>query len=212
MASNSEKRFTIYDVVVIGFMAALVFVSSKLSIPIPTGIDNTRIHFGNIFCLLSGLLFGGLRGGLAAGFGSMFFDLTDPMYISSAWFTFLSKFVLGYVCGKLAYVKRNDGRNLKLNIGAAAVGQLAYLVLYLAYSYIKAVFFLQVAHETALITVGTKALTSGANAVIAVVIAVPLGFALKKALAFTGIYNKVMYRRKPKDNSELEETFINVKK
>ena len=50
MAANSEKRFTIYDVVVIGFMAALVFVSSKLSIPIPTGIDNTRIHFGNIFC------------------------------------------------------------------------------------------------------------------------------------------------------------------
>ena len=43
-------------------------------------------------------------------------------------------------------------------------------------------------------------------------IAVPLGYALKKALVFTGIYNKVMYRRKPKDNSELEETFIKVKR
>ena len=58
---------TIYQVAGIGVFAALVFVSSMISIPIPVAIGSvTRIHLGNIFCLLSGFILGPVGGGLAA--------------------------------------------------------------------------------------------------------------------------------------------------
>ena len=58
----------IYRVTLTAVFAALVFVSSMISVPIPVAIgDVTRIHLGNIFCLLSGLVLGPVGGGLAAG-------------------------------------------------------------------------------------------------------------------------------------------------
>ena len=49
----------IYRVTLTAVFAALVFVSSMLSVPIPVAIgDVTRIHLGNIFCLLSGFVLG----------------------------------------------------------------------------------------------------------------------------------------------------------
>ncbi len=56
---------------------------------------------GNVLCLLSGMLLGPLQGGFAAGIGSMFFDLTNPAYITSAPFTFAFKFVMAWLCGKI---------------------------------------------------------------------------------------------------------------
>ena len=41
---------------------------------------------------LSGLLFGGISGGLASGIGGALYDLTNPLYITSAPVTFISKF------------------------------------------------------------------------------------------------------------------------
>ena len=71
-----------------------------ISVPIPVAIgDVTRIHLGNIFCLLSGLVLGPVGGGLAAGLGSALYDMTNPAYIASAPFTFAFKFMLAAVCG-----------------------------------------------------------------------------------------------------------------
>lgn len=53
------KKVSIKEIALIGIMAAAVYVSSAfLQIPIPTAIDNTRLHMGNVMCLLSGLLLG----------------------------------------------------------------------------------------------------------------------------------------------------------
>ena len=61
------KRITIRQTAFIGIMAALVYVTSAfLQIQIPTAIGSTRLHMGNVMCLLSGLLLGGFQGGLAA--------------------------------------------------------------------------------------------------------------------------------------------------
>ena len=47
----------------VGVMAAAVYVASAfLQIPIPTVIDNMRLHMGNVICLLSGLLLGPVQG------------------------------------------------------------------------------------------------------------------------------------------------------
>ena len=90
----------VYRVTLTAVFAALVFVSSMISVPIPVAIgDVTRIHLGNIFCLLSGFVLGPVGGGLAAGLGSALYDMTNPAYIASAPFTFAFKFMLAAVCG-----------------------------------------------------------------------------------------------------------------
>lgn len=72
-----NSRFTLYRIVIIGLMAAMVFVCTMfLGIRIPTPTGTTQLKTANAICLLTGLLFGGWTGGLAAGIGSALFDLT----------------------------------------------------------------------------------------------------------------------------------------
>lgn len=176
---KSKKIFAITS---IALMAALVFVSSQISINIPLAAGNTRLHMGNVFCLLSGLILGPIGGGLAAGIGSFLFDLTNPLYISSAPFTFAFKFLLACVCGLIAYTHGNDGLSIRFNLLGGILGSFTYVFLYLTKGLLENLLFLGTEMETALIMTTQKAAVSSINAVIAVVVAIPLGVALRKAL------------------------------
>ena len=95
MMESKKKAFSLYDIVMIGLMAAVVFVVTMfLSIRIPTPTGTTMIKLANAFVLLCGLLLGPVRGGLAAGIGSMIFDLMTPEYAPEAWITFLRFFLM----------------------------------------------------------------------------------------------------------------------
>ena len=59
---NTKKTFTTHFIVQTGVMAALVFVITYFRIP----LFGSKVHFANAMCLLAGLLFGPLSGGLAA--------------------------------------------------------------------------------------------------------------------------------------------------
>ena len=87
MSMKKRDKIT-YNVVVIGLMAAVCFATTFFfNIKIPTPAGATMLKIGNIFCLMAGMLFGGWRGGLAAGIGSFIFDLTDPMFVATSPFT-----------------------------------------------------------------------------------------------------------------------------
>lgn len=163
-----------------GLMAALVFVTSKfLSIPLPTAIDNTRLHMGNVMCLLSGLLLGPVHGGLAAGIGSVIFDLLDPQYITSAPFTFAFKFAMAWICGMIA-VYRTDTKKWRY-IAGSVTGALSYVVLYLSKTFVENT-ILGYELETVLLTVAQKAGASLVNGILAAVISVPLALALRPSI------------------------------
>lgn len=68
--SVTLKKITVRQIVIIGLMAALCLVSNYFSFPIPIGIDKSRIHLGNVFCILSAFMLGPVGGGLAAGIGA----------------------------------------------------------------------------------------------------------------------------------------------
>jgi len=103
MQNTQNRRFTTRQLAFIGVMAAIVFVSNYIQIKIPVGVnDVTRIHVANAFCLLAGIAMGPVHGGLAAGIGSALYDVLDPVYITSAPFTFAFKFLMAYVAGKVA--------------------------------------------------------------------------------------------------------------
>lgn len=191
MQNENKSASWIVRIVMVALFAALVFVSSQLSVPIPVAIgDVSRIHLGNIFCLLSGFVLGPVGGGLAAGLGSALYDLTNPAYIASAPFTFLFKFLLAAVCGWVAYARGSRGENHGQNTLAAVCGSAAYMVLYLGKSFIEGL-LLGSAVMPVLIAVGTKFVTSGVNAVIAVVVSVPLYAAIRLALKKSRLLEKM---------------------
>lgn len=181
--SQNRKHATIFQVALTGMMAALVFVATmfiKVDTPLPTG--KTMLSLGNTMCVLSGLLLGPIYGGLAGGLGSFCYDLLDPVFISGAPITFLFKFAIGFVCGLIAYAGRGKTEFvLTRNIVAAVCGAVAYMILYLGKSYFELIISGSAA-QAALVAIVPKIAASSLNALAAVVIAVPLALAVRKAL------------------------------
>lgn len=182
----NEKKNPIFKIALVGVFGALVFVASQISVPIPVAIGSvTRIHLGNIFCLLSGFVLGPLGGGLAAGLGSAIYDMTNPAYIASAPFTFAFKFIMAFVAGLVATKLGKDKKvQISYNVVGGILGEVAYIILYLSKAYIEGI-LAGSAPQAMIPTIITKLTTSSINAVIAIVISVPLCSivvtALKKA-------------------------------
>lgn len=175
------KKFSVRQLAFVGIMAALVYATSAyLQIPIPTAIGSTRLHMGNVMCLLSGLLLGSLPGGLAAGIGSMFFDLTNPAYIASAPFTFAFKFLMAWVCGIIA--GKSEPPKVWRCVLGAAIGAITYVILYLGKTFIEDHFVMGLALDAVLLTVAQKGLVSTVNGIIAAVVSVPLFLTLRPLL------------------------------
>ena len=97
-----ERKQTISTkkIVLTALMAALTIVGSAIRVTMPIDIaGTTSFHLGNIMCALSGILLGPWLGGLAAGLGSFLYDMTNPLYVSEAWMTFLMKGAYGLIPG-----------------------------------------------------------------------------------------------------------------
>lgn len=182
------KKMTIRQITMTGIMAAAVYAASAfLQIPIPTAIGSTRLHMGNVMCLLSGMLLGAAPGGLAAGIGSMLFDLTNPAYIASAPFTFAFKFMMAWLCGTLStgcperILMKKFSERSRLLIGASA-GAFGYVLLYIGKNYIENRYVLGMPPEAVLLMMAQKGGISCVNAVVSVIVVVPLGLALRPVL------------------------------
>lgn len=188
---TKNKKFSIYQLAVIGLMSAMVFIATNFRIEIPTPLGKTMLHLGNVMCLLSGLLFGGTIGGLAAGFGSAIFDLFDPAFAPEFWITFIMKFAMGFIAGKISHLNNFNGNNKKINIVAAITGAAAYVALYISKTIILQYFILESNWQAVLAVAGTKFIVSSVNAIVAVIASLALLAAVKPALKAAGIFEKI---------------------
>ena len=177
-----EERFSVRQLAAIGLLSALVFVFSWVQIPIG---EVARIHLGNVFCALSGLLFGPLVGGLASGFGSMLFDFTNPAYIAESWITFLTKFFIGFLAGWIAC--RGESRTFRRDLAGAILGSAAYLVLYLLKSFVIMYLVEGQVWQAVYVQLLTKGVTSAINGVLAVVASVALVRVIRPSLERAGV-------------------------
>lgn len=172
---TSEKNYTTKKIAIVALMIGLVYVGSLISFYIPVGIGTpTRLHLGNGFCLLAGLILGPIWGGFAAGVGSVFLDLTNPAYIAGAPITFIFKFLMGAVCGAIAMDKSGHGLNKRKNLIGGILGQLTYIVLYIGKTFLSLNLLFGVPKEGAWATLATKLGSSVINAVFAVLISMAL--------------------------------------
>ena len=180
---EKKQKISTRKIVFVALMAALTVAGSALRITLPIDIaGTTSFHLGNIMCALSGLLLGPWLGGLAAGLGSAIYDMTNPLYISECWITFLTKGAYGLAVGLVVW-KAKD----KWGYGRAAVatvaGALTYAVLYLAKSYFYSGLLLKgLTPAAALTTVIAKLPATTFNAVIAIVVAPFLAVNIRAAL------------------------------
>lgn len=183
-----NSRFTLYRIVIIGLMAAMVFVCTMfLGIRIPTPTGTTQLKTANAICLLTGLLFGGWTGGLAAGIGSALFDLTYPEWAAGAWLTFIFFFAMGAICGGIAHAGGAAGKNKARNWVAAICGAMGYWLLYIGKSIVVLCLGGSVFSAAVIATV-PKMLTGGINAVFAIVVSNLLAALLRPKLESAGIY------------------------
>ena len=99
--------------------------------------------------------------------------------------------MMGFVSGVVSHLGGRQGRSVSWNIAGAVLGAASYLVLYFG----KSVIVLMMAGSNftaALIACSTKFITSGINAVIAIVISVPLALICRKALEKAGLGKKFL--------------------
>ena len=176
-----NQKITTKRIAMAGLLAALTAVGSGLRIVIPVSIGgNSAFHLGNIFCALSGILLGPGLGGIAAGLGSAIYDMTNPIYISECWLTFLMKGAYAVAVG-LTFRHLHVGEYLQDLISTAA-GAVTYAVLYLLKSFLKAMIVSGVTAQAAIIAVGTKLPATVFNMAVAILIAPVLSIAIRKAL------------------------------
>ena len=189
--SGGTSRFTIYDMSVVGVMAAVVFVVTYfIKIPVPTPAGQVMIKLANAFCLLAGVLFGGLRGGLAAGIGSMFYDLLDPVYITDAPLTLVRFFLMAFICGLICQGGAARTPSLSRMILGTAAGSLFSLVFYFVQSVVKQLLLGQ-PFDTACLQCIPKMTVSGINAAVAVVVSCLLAPLCRKGLERARLYQKL---------------------
>lgn len=186
---NRKKSMTAYDLAFIGVMAAIIYVVTMFRIP----VGQSKIHLANAICLLAGMLFGPVAGGLSAGIGSALYDALAGGYdIANVAITFVSKFAMAAVCGLMtgSLREKKDEKTEKsswLNdtgkiILACVVGALTYVALYMLKSWIFKVYVEPVPPETLPAVLIGKLIPSLINAAAAIVVAPLLYVPLKKVM------------------------------
>ena len=187
--SSEKKKSSIYDIVITALFAALCYVAtSLLHVDIPTPVGKTMMHAGNIFCLLSALLLGPLRGASADAIGMGLYDLLGG-WASSAPSTIIMRFCMGLVGGAVPKLGGKEKHSFAWTVAGAAAGMVTYYILYLGYSFVKDL-VLGNAVATCLADVGTKAVTSGISGIISIIVASLLYVPFHKALTAAGYYRK----------------------
>ena len=176
-----NQKISTKRIAMAGLLAALTAVGSALRIPVPADLVGTSsIHLGNIFCALSGVLLGPGLGGLAAGLGSAIYDMTNPIYISECWLTFLMKGAYALAAG-LVFKHTKLSEYLRDLLGTCA-GATTYALLYLGKTFLKGVIVSGLTADAALIATAAKLPATTFNMAVAIVVAPILAKAIRKAL------------------------------
>ena len=182
-----HQKITTRHLVFAALMAALTVAGSAIRITLPLEIaGTTSFHLGNILCALSGILLGPWLGAVAAGLGSAIYDMMNPLYISEAWITFLTKAAYGLAAGAVAWGGKKALRyewSYGRALAATAAGAVTYALLYLGKSFFYSGMLLSgLTADAALLAVIPKLPATAFNAGVAIVCAPMLAITIREAL------------------------------
>ena len=188
-----QKRLTL--IVFAAVMAAIICVITIFRIP----LGQSKVHFANSMCLLSGLLLGPVWGGAAAGLGSALYDVMLGGYdFINALITFVSKFAMAWVTGILYQkwvLKKEEQKSWKENllplVISCVLGALTYVALYMLKTWLFKMYVEPVPADTIPGIMIAKLVPSLINAAFAVVTAPVFYHAVRPALKAGGILKQL---------------------
>ena len=118
----------------------------------------------------------------AAGIGSAIYDMLNPLYISEAWITFLTKGAYGLAAGLVILCSKKPWGYVRATL-ATLTGALVYAALYLGKTFFYSGMLLKgLSAEAAALTVVTKLPATTFNAVVAILAAPALAIAIRQSL------------------------------
>lgn len=180
-----------------GLLAALCYIGfAFFKIDIPVGPEKTAFHFGNVFCVLAALLLGGYWGGLAGAVGMTIADLTTA-YVTSAPKTFLLKLCIGLIVGLVAHkiFKLSRAHSPKyvtgITIASCIAGMAFNVVADPLVGYFYKMYLLGVPQDISSALAKMSTVTTGVNAIVAVIAASVFYLALRPALKKSGLFVQV---------------------
>ena len=193
-AGGRNSNALITKIVFTGVMAAIICVITTFRIP----LGQSKVHFANSMCLLSGLLLGPVWGGTAAGLGSAIYDVLLGGYsFFDALITFVSKFAMAWVTGILyqTWVLKKEEKSWKENllplIVSCVLGAATYVALYMLKTWLFKMYVEPVPADTIPAIMIGKLIPSLINAAFAVVTAPIFYHAVRPALKAGGILKKL---------------------
>ena len=181
------KDSRIYDIVFVGVLAAMVYVVTLFRFP----LLGSKVHFANAVCLLSGMLLGPVLGGMAAGIGSALFDAFTGYDFINVLITFVSKFAMAWVCGKVMDATAKGRHRFDRTLLASVAGALTYVALYMLKTYVYQRFVYGFPLETVGATMVSKLIPSLINAGAAIVAAPIFFHAVLPALRAGGVLKRL---------------------
>lgn len=182
---KENRKFSTYRIVFLAVMAAVVCVVTFFRFP----LLGSKVHLANAMCLLSGMLFGPIGGGIAAGLGSALYDVLFGGYAAiEALVTFVSKFLMAAVCALLIGSKKDQHLRVAL---ASIAGAATYVALYMLKTFVKEHFIKNIALDATWVVMGTKLPASLINAVVGVIVSCVLFYAIRPALRKAGLLEKL---------------------
>ncbi|MGN0166658.1 MAG: ECF transporter S component [Acetatifactor sp.] len=192
-----ESKSDIKRLAQAGLLAALCYIGfAFFKIDIPVGTEKTAFHFGNVFCVLAALLLGGYWGGLAGAIGMTIGDLTTS-YVTSAPKTFLLKLCIGLIVGLVAHkiFKLSRDHSPKYVTGVTVLscvcGMAFNVVADPLVGYFYKMYLLGVPQDISAALAKISTVTTGVNAIVAVIAASIFYLALRPALRKSGLFVEV---------------------
>ena len=196
---SAEKKVDVTRLAQAGLLAALCYIGFaflKFDIPVPGSLEKTAVHFGNVFCVLAALLLGGYWGGLAGAVGMTIADLTTA-YVTSAPKTFLLKLCIGLIVGLVAHkIFHLSAEHPKkyvtgVTILASACGMAFNVVADPLVGYFYKMYLLGVPQDISKALAKISTVTTGVNAIVAVICASVFYLALRPALKKAGLFHEM---------------------
>lgn len=176
MIKNSGN---IRKIVNIGLMSALVFLGTYIMrIDVSWFGGHTMIHFGNMFCIIAAVLFGPKCGALSGAIGMSLFDVISGRFVVYFPFTFILKYIVGYICGYVKIKNIDKIKTNKLNCLAIFSG----LIINIIFSPIISLFIKVVIYDLNFYVAAVNTIGSVISVIINSILSGFLGFILIKFL------------------------------
>ena len=163
-------------------MAALVYAATLISFP----LLGSKVRLANSVSLLGSLLLGPVFGGLASGLGSFLYDVQTGYDIAQCLITFVSKFLMAWVCGTIAFAGGRRAEDHRWNTVSCVAGAWTYVALYMLKTYVYQRFVYGYPMDAVWAAAASKFPASAINAVAAMIIAPVLYAAVLPALRSAG--------------------------